>query len=110
MLVNHMSQSDTYKAQAKLERGSVLDFFLALRSDPKSVHEVLQNIADIQAAWEEFITSLGIEPETMVKAVPQFGAALELIDELLPDPDHENVKILIDSFNEIFDLTIATQF
>ena len=84
-------------------RGSVLGFFLALRTEPKSVHEILQNIADIQAAWEEFISSLGIDPETMAKAAPPFGAFLELIDGLLPDPDHDNVEIKIDNFNEIFD-------
>lgn len=36
----------------------------------------------------------------MAKAVPQFGAALELIDELLPVPHHESVKIMIAELKE----------
>jgi hypothetical protein len=75
-------------------RGQTIGFWIAMDRDRDDcAQRFLQNIADIQAAWGQTLNDLGIDPGTMAKAGPPRHGAIELLSDLLPEPDMKNVQI-----------------
>ncbi len=81
----------TLGVEYELQRNA-LGFIAGLYLDYGAIDKFLQNIADIQAAWYETLEGMGIEPETMRKATSLTPVIIEAVEELLPDPDPENVS------------------
>lgn len=74
-------------------RGVALMFLLAAKYEKYDTASVfLQKLSDIQAAWDGTLEALGIRPEIMAKVMPKSYLFLDLLGELLPEPDDEKVK------------------
>lgn len=62
------------------------------------LNPLLQSIADTQAAWNEALKTTGISPELLQKANGFDPIFIDLIAELIPDPEPENVAKLAAEF------------
>lgn len=75
-------------------RGEIISFLIANRAGNESMGIHLQNIADLQAAWDEVLKARGINPESMKKIACPPHYALEGImnSKLIPDSNPSGVK------------------
>lgn len=69
----------------------------------ESIERLLQSIADIRGAWEMMLESMGIAPEAMRKASGLGESCLEVFEELIPEPDAEQVAALMAGMKESFE-------
>ena len=91
----------TLGVEYELQRNA-LGFMAALYLDNLTLNKFLQNIADIQAAWQETLEGMGIEPVTMRKATSLVPMVIDALEELLPDPDLENVNKIAADMKKCF--------
>jgi hypothetical protein len=85
-------------------RGCALYYLAARRSDPESAHKFMQEISDLRAAWITTVSDMGIDPDAMQKAGPPPSPFFEPIEDLDPDPDHNNVEKIAAELKEIIGL------
>jgi translation elongation factor EF-G len=81
----------TLGVEYELQRNA-LGFMSGLYLDYGVTDKFLQNIADIQAAWHETLGGMGINPETMRKATSLVPMVIDAVEELLPEPEPDNVS------------------
>ena len=80
--------------------GVVAAFYL---ERDESIDRLLQSIADIRGAWERMLESMGIAPDAMRKALVLGSSCLEVFEELMPEPDSEQVAALMAGMKTGFD-------
>jgi hypothetical protein len=86
-----------------LQRNAVALMVALFMDKEESIDPILQNIADIRAAWEEVLKSMGINPETLRKSAALDPLLMECFEELMPAPDPEYVAILAGGMKRAFD-------
>ena len=79
--------------------------------DHDAIAVFLQKMADTQAAWNEILENMGINPDTMQRAnIGLENPMVTALKEILPEPDAEGVKILHDHLEEYLFKTGASKF
>ncbi len=85
---------------------NAISYIAALYLDYGVMEKFLQNIIDIRTAWHETLDSMGITLEAMNKASPLKPSFVELIEELLPEPEPENVAKIAADMRRCFALQV----
>lgn len=73
---------------------SALGFFVAMRLDPKSARDYLEQFANTRHAWKTIQSTFGIDAKAMELAGPPSSPFFELIEPMLPEPDMDASKKL----------------
>jgi hypothetical protein len=77
-----------------LQRNAIGLMAALYMDNDKSIEPILQNIADIRAAWDETLKSMAIDQRTLRKAATLDPLLMDFLEELIPEPDPEYVAIL----------------
>jgi len=93
----------TLNVELMLDRKAMVVMLALMAEQDELIDPLLQSISDTQAAWNEALGTIGISPETVQKAAGTEPLFLELMVELMPDPDPENVTKLVADFKGCLD-------
>ena len=93
----------TLHVECMLYRKAMVVMLALMAEQDELIDPMLQSISDTQAAWKETLETIGISPETVQKASGTEPLFLELMAELMPEPDPENVAKLAASFKGCLD-------
>ena len=88
----------TLHVECMLYRKAMVVMMALIAEKDELIDPLLQSISDTQAAWNEALKTIGISTEVVQKANGFDPIFIEMMTELLPDPDPENVAKLAADF------------
>ena len=75
-------------------RDYVLRFVVLKKLDPQGSGSALQNFSNMREAWQMTLTEMGIDRATMASAGPPPSPIFGLIEDLVPEPNLKQSKVL----------------
>ena len=79
-------------------RGNIIGFLVSVLMERESTVDIfLQRIANTQAAWDEMLNGIGIDPDSMSKAGIPPHPIFEIIAEHIPSADVESANLYVET-------------